>query len=162
MRTENSPKYEAEMKAYSDKRDRETRAAEKVWQKVRADWALAGCTWMPMENCPFGALDNRYGFAGAILVTDGTARALVTVKRRFGTPMFWKKQPEMIYRDGMMCLEGGEVDPRDDLPKWWWKWNLTDEFGSMTYAGGEETGKEEVDFVPTIWTFLPDPPKPSE
>jgi hypothetical protein len=57
-----------------------------------------------------------------------------------------------------MHLVGGEEDPREDLPKWWWKWELTDEFGYMTYAGGEETGKEEIGFVPTLWTFLPDTP----
>lgn len=158
FKIENSPEYEAKMEEY--RQERERLSAEKAWSDARKEWLEAGSTWMPMECCPFSALSEQYGVDGTILVSDGLARALVTVSKRFGRPMFFKTQPEQIFRDGMMHLVGGEVDPREDLPSWWWEWELTDEHGLMTYAGGEETGKEEVDFVPTAWTFLPDPPPP--
>jgi len=158
FRMENSPEFEATMEAYRKKRERESARGKRQYDKARKAWEAAGRGWLPMKSMPFKAFDDMCGFDGAVLVSDGTARALATVKARFGRPMFWKTQPEMVYRDGMMHWVGGVEDPRDDLPAWWWEWELTDQFGSMTYAGGEETGKEEIDFVPTIWTFLPDPP----
>lgn len=159
MRIENSPKYEMEMTARLRKMEEERKAAEVEYEAEKAAWRANGSGWMPMGQCPFAALDNRYGFDGAVLVTDGKDTALATVKKRFGRPIFYKVQPEMVWRDGTPTLVGGEEDPRTDLPKWWWQWELTDEFGSMNYAGGEETGKDEVAFVPTHWTFLPEPPK---
>ena len=159
MRIENSQKFEATMKAYARKSAREKIAADKLWENTKAAWHKAGSTWMPMEFCPFEALDKRYDLDGCVLVSDGKITSLANIKKRFGTPLFWKKAPELVMRDGMMCWIGGEEDKRPDLPPWWWKWELTDEFGSMTYAGGEETGKEAIDFLPTHWTFLPEPPK---
>lgn len=159
MRFENSPEYEAEMEQTRKKWVRDASRAKANYAAAKKGWEQAGKTWMKIDTCPFAALDQHYGLEGTILVSDGKGIALVTVKRRFGTPVFYKKQPEMIYRDGCPCLVGGEEDPRDDLPKWWWKWELTDVFGNMTYASGHETGKEEVGFVATHWTFLPDPPR---
>lgn len=145
-----------------DRAEREREEAERgrVLREVKDQWRARGRPWLPMRKCPFAALDDEYGLDGTILVSDGKSRAIVTVSERFGTPIFWKEPPQQVIRDGIFYLIGGEKDPRPDLPEWWWEWELTDEHGTMTYAGGEETGKEEVDFVPTIWTFLPEPPEP--
>ena len=159
MRVENSPQYLAEMEAFRAKEAELAAEGEKDLEVALAAWRAADRGWLPMAACPFIGLDRLYGFDGAILVADDDGkRALVTIRKRFGRPVFFKTQPEMVFRDGMMCFEGGEIDPRPDLPAWWWEWELTDEFGEMTYAGGEPTGKESVDFVPTRWTFLPSPP----
>lgn len=138
MRIENSPKYEKQMAKYRAEREAKEAEGERQYKAALKAWHKAESHWLPMDACPFAALDDRYGFDGTILVSDGKQRALVTVKKRFGRPVFYKKQPELVKRDGMLTLVGGEEDPRNDLPAWWWKWELTDEHGSMTYAGGEE------------------------
>ena len=61
---------------------------------------------------------------------------------------------EMVRVDHGFVIEGAEY-AEFDHPDWWFEWELTDEFGIMTYAGGEETGKEEIDFVPTHWMPMP-------
>ncbi len=156
MRIENSSKFEAEMAAHRAKEDAKRKKA-----KAALDRAIAkghGSDWTPMEECPFEAFDLWTGSNDPILVTDGTTVTVARIHGRFGTPIFWKTQPEMVYRDGMMCLEGGVEDPRPDLPKWWWKWEIRDELESETYSRGEPSGQPEVDFVATHWRFLPKPP----
>ena len=158
MRIENTPEYEAEMAERERKREREEARLERQLAKAKQKWRDAGCPWLPMGECPFKALDNEYGLDGSILVTDGEERALVTVSKRFGRPVFFKEEPETVWRDGALVMRGGEIDPRDDLPKWWWEWELTDEFGLTNYIGGEPSGKDAVRFLPTLWTFLPETP----
>ncbi len=159
---ENSPEYDAQIEQWRKDGAQKRKQNDRLLKNAKKLWGESKTGWLPMDSCPFGALDDEYGFAGAILVTDGAKRALATVNKRFGTPVFYKTEPEYVMRDGMMCGIGGEEDPRDDLPKWWWTWEIVDEFGSMTYAGGEETGKDEVDFVPTLWSFLQAPPAPAQ
>lgn len=154
MRIENSPGYEAKMKRKQAEWEREAKKRKATIEKARADWRSSGGKWLPMDDCPFAALEEEYGLDGTILVANGKERALATVGKRFGRPIFWITPPEYVIRDGMPCLVGGEEDPRPDLPKWYWEWELTDINGMMTYAGGEETGREEVGFLPTHWTFL--------
>lgn len=161
MRTENSPAYEAEMRKRLDEMDRKRESLAAVLVQERTRWRDAGCPWMPIRKCPFAALDEVCGIGGAILVSDGNEVAVATITSRFGRPIFYKKQPEMVLRDGMMCMVGGEEDPREDLPEWWWKWEVRDELASETWAYGEPAGQPEVEFIPTLWTFLPDPPSPN-
>ena len=152
MRVENSPGYEAKMTKRDQQRKHETQRHARHLKK-----AFAPCTvkipWQPISKCPFDALDHEYGFDGSILVTDSDQIALATVKRRFGKPMYWTgdKPPEMVYRDGGMAYEGEGTWKKPDNPKWWFKWELTDVYGIMTYASGHETGKEEIPFVATHW-----------
>lgn len=144
----------AEMDARRAERERESKAATRARAAaVKRSWP--GGLWQEMAACPFKAFDDAYDVSGALWVTDGKSRALVTVKRRFGTPIRWKVPPTMVYSSKGLRLEGG-VEEKIDAPDWWFEWELTDEFGHMTYAGGEETGKEEIDFLPTH--FLPPPP----
>jgi hypothetical protein len=137
MRVENSPKYEAAMRARIKALDAESKDKARSLKHERERWHVAGCPWMPMRKCPFAALDNEYGIDGAILVSDGKAVAVATISRRFG----------------------GEEDPRPDLPGWWWDWEVNDELASETWAYGEPAGQPEVEFIPTVWTFLPMPPR---
>lgn len=162
MRIENSPEFLAKLEACRIEREHERAECELLYRRALEKWRSLGRQWMLMSECPFFALNDRYGIEGAILVSDETKIALASVRKRFGRPVFYKKHPEQILRDGVLCLIGGEEDPRHDLPEWWWKWELIDEFGDMTYAGGEETGKEEVGFIATIWTFLPELPTRDE
>lgn len=116
MRMENSPEYEAKMTAYAKKREREQAKAERKFRAIVKDGK--GKNWTRMEHCPFEALAERYGNDAVILVSDGERVTVARIRARFGTPIFFKKQPEAVYRDGMMRMEGGEIDPRPDLPKW--------------------------------------------
>ena len=155
---ENSPEYEANMKRFGARMKRKARTAARILAEARDQWAKAGMGWLKMSECPLAGLEQTYGIDGVILVSDGKETAIVGVSERFGRPVFWKKEPEQTLRDGMIWLEGGEEDPRHDLPKWWWKYELKDQL-ETTYAYGETYHGREIDFVPTIWTFLPTPPK---
>ncbi len=161
MRFENSPEYEAEMEKHAQQRERETQRHERQLKKAFAR-CQAEIPWQPIEECPFAALDHEYGFDGSILVTDGNEIALATVRSRFGEPMYWtgEKPPEAVWRDGQLVYEGEGSWEKPDRPKWWFKWEFTDENGSMTYASGHETGKEEVPFVTTHWFPLAAIPLP--
>ena len=160
FRTENSPEYEAKMEEWRKKDAAKAKRASDALKKARGKWKASDSGWLPMHECPFRALDEKYGYEATILVSDGEQVAVARVKRRFGTPVFWKTEPEYVMRDGMMCLVGGEEDPRDDLPKWWWKWEITDELASETWAYGEPAGQPEIRFVPTLWSFMPEAPNP--
>lgn len=155
MKVENSPQFEAEMEAHRKKRERERLKAEKL--KAAAVAKGLGLSWTPMDKCPFEALDLWSGSHDYILITDGKSVTVTRITERFGTPVFYKKEPERVFRDGMLWMEGGEVDPRPDLPKWWWKWELKDELESeVTYY--ESSSKPEVDWTPTHWMWMPKPP----
>ena len=139
MRIENSPEYEAEMAARSRQRDEE-RSSRK--REVELSRAALGGAWSSMDTCPFLAL---YELVITIIVSDGKRVAIAEVSRRLGRPIFYKIEP-------------GEEDPRDDLPAWWWEWELTDIQGPMQYASGEEIGRAEVPLIATHWRFVPSPP----
>jgi len=153
---ENSPEYEAKMEAYRKKSAREASQAKKAL--AAAVKAGHGMDWTPIDKCPFAAFCLWSGTNDAILVTDGETVTVARISKRFGAPVFYKKEPETIYRDGMMWSIGGEEDPRPDLPKWWWTWEIKDELERETWAYGEPAGQPEVDFVATHWRFLPAPP----
>lgn len=155
MRMENSPEFEKKMEEHRREREeKKTAAARLIQEAIDAGY---GTTWTPMDKCPFAGLELWEGSQDPILVTDGKSVTVVTVSDRFGTPVFYKKQPEMVYRDGMMHMEGGEIDPRDDLPKWWWEWELKDELeDEVTYY--DSSSKPEVAWVPTHWMWMPKPP----
>lgn len=156
MRIDNSPKFEEEIKAYAAKKSREESRAKKRIEAAIA--AGLGQTWTPMEDCPLEGFDLWVGSHEAFLITDGKSVTVVKCSKRFGTPVFYKKRPETVYRDGTIWMEGGEIDPRDDLPKWWWKWELKDQLeDEVTYY--DSSSKPEVDWVPTHWMFLPKPPR---
>lgn len=155
FRMENSAEFEAKMKRHERERERKRRASEAAIAK--AIKAGHGQDWTPMNKCPLDALELFDGIHEKFLVSDGKSVTVVSVSKRFGTPVFYKKQPETIMRDGMMWMEGGEIDPRPDLPKWWWKFELTDELErEVTYH--DSSSKPEVDFVPTHWMWMPKPP----
>lgn len=160
MRFEISPKYQAEMDARNKERQDKLAAARKKVADAKENWL--GIGWTLMKDCPLAALESWDGTGERIMVTDGKGVTVARVTRRFGTPIFYKKQPEMVFRDGGLCLEGGIEDPRHDLPKWWWKWEIKDELAEEDYAYGERAGQPEVDFVPTHWQWMPDPPKISD
>ena len=61
----------------------------------------------------------------------------------------------MVMRDGGIAYDGDGEWKYPDWPDWMFKWEFTDQNGMMTYAGGHETGKEEIDFIPTHWVPLP-------
>lgn len=156
---------------YEDRRTPEERAKqEKQFAQWRADRERCEAQlaearantwtdppWRPIEDCPFELLRDSYGLQGSIFVTDGQSVALATVTERFGTPVHVTTQRFVLTDRGYeLECETEEID----APDWWFKWELTDEFGDMTYAGGEETGKEEVGFIPTHW-FFACPPVPA-
>jgi hypothetical protein len=158
MKIENSPAYEARMKKLQKDEEakswRHARAVSIAWRKC---WGKQCIPWQPIETCPFEAYDEMYGLEGCILVKAGKKCARVSVTRRFGTPLVWtgKTPPETVMRDGRMVIEGDGKYVKPKRPAWWFQWELTDEDGIMTYAGGAETGKEEIDFLPTHWLPLP-------
>ncbi len=156
FREQNSPEYEAKMAAEQKRWADEDAAKERSYKAFRKSGR--GKDWTEISQCPFEALNGRYDETGAILVTDGNKVTVARVTERFGTPLFWKKEPEIVMRDGMRCLVGGEKDPRPDLPKWWWKWEIKDELETEEWAYGEPAGQPEVDFIPTHWRLLPEPP----
>ena len=152
MRIEQSPEYKAEMEKRHKEYEREERRLK--CQLAKALALISGdIPWQPIEKCPFAALAEEYGFDGTILVTDGKGIALATIQGRFGRPQYWTgdEPPEQVWRDGYMSFEGNGEWKEPDNPEWWFKWEFTDKDGDMTYAGGEETGKEEIPFVATHW-----------
>lgn len=159
MRIENSPEYEAEMDRRLKAMAREDAANKAAMATAKERWRKAGRKWLPMAECPFRALDAHYGLEGSILVSDGEVVALATVTARFGTPLVWtgKEPPETVYRDGGFAIVGDGKYEKPKAPAWWFKWELTDVFGRENYAGGEPVGKDGVSFMPTKWTFLPEP-----
>jgi len=112
--------------------------------------------WRDMAECPFDGLDHCHGISGAILVSDRESTAVVTVHKRFGRPVFFKGEREMVIRDGVVYVKGGEIDPRPDLPAWWWVYELRDAFGDDVHCG-DSVWKAAIDFVPTVWRFIPVP-----
>lgn len=161
MRIENSPDYEKNLEDFRRKWREKSETKDAAYAKAIADWREKGCGWLSMDICPLEALNGQHGINGVIYVSDGTSTALVKVNQRFGRPLFWKTPPEQVYRDGILCLVGGEEDPREDLPKWWWDWELLDQLETR-YEYGESYHGDYLDFVPTLWTFLPDVPENSE
>lgn len=164
MRMENSPEYEAEMNTRLDEMRKRREANERIIEGCRSHCWAGGVPWQPIESCPFAALADTYGYEGVVLFTDGENIARASVRERFGRPLIWSGEghPEYVMRDGMMVLDGDGEFVEPDRPEWWFEWELTDEDGFMTYAGGEETGKEEIDFVPTRWLLLPLPSPDTE
>lgn len=155
---QNSPEFEAQMEAHRKERERKKSASARLLKK--AIDAGHGKDWTPMDKCPLSALELFDGCChDKFLVTDGKAVTVVSVSRRFAKPVFWKTQPTYVISDGMPCLVGGEEDPRPDLPKWWWKYELKDELESEQQYY-DSSSKPEVDFVPTHWMWLPKPPSP--
>lgn len=154
MRFENSPEYEAEMTARLEETKERKQKASRAVGEMREHWRKSGQKWMPMRKCPMMELEQLYGLESVIMVADEKNAAIVRIEKRFGRPIFWKKEPETILRDGMICIEGGEEDPRDDLPEWWWKYELMDQLETR-FSYGETYHGAEIGFVPTKWTFLP-------
>jgi hypothetical protein len=127
------------------------RTAEKRRKALAAKVWAKGAPWQPIESCPFKDFEYK-----PILVTDGKSVALAKPHKRFGTPMRWEKPPTLAMTDHGMSYVGGKL-AKIKAPKWWFQWELTDEFGTMNYAGGEETGKNEVGFIATHWMPFPTP-----
>jgi len=134
---------------------KEMAASKKTRQDAIAQFYSAGFAWADIESCPFMAYENAgYQLSGCIFVTDMKSIALATVHKRFGTPIRMTKEPVMAMTDQGVQWIGGEYEAVD-APKWWFEWELTDVFGCMNYAGGEETGKDEVGFIATHWAPMP-------
>lgn len=146
-------------KAKWEREQKARRAKEEKLSKQLSAQLAESTDWTPIEGCPFKALNSEYGIDGIIWVSNGKDVALATVRKRFGRPMRVVKQPEMAITDNGMGWVGGEY-AEIEAPGWWFEWELTDQFGNETYAGGEPTGKKEVGFVATHWMAAkPLPPK---
>ena len=130
------------------------RLASKLTRARNAMWCDHNL-WSPIEGCPFDALAQTYGgYGGRIIVTDGTNTAIATVSKRFGRPLCVINQPQMAITDDGVAYVGGEY-AEIEAPKWWFKWQLTDDDGGENYAGGEPIGRDDVDFIPTHFMLLP-------
>ena len=114
--------------------------AHTFWGKLR---------WQKIASCPFKEYEYEQ-----IFVTDGKRVCIAKVSKRFGTPMRVVEEPEMVLTDKGMAWQGGKYE-EIKAPKWWFQWELEDVNGSMTYAGGHETGREEVPFIATHWMPMP-------
>jgi hypothetical protein len=78
-------------------REAQAREAERKRLRRQLEAQLAvGADWQPIEACPFAALDQEYGIDGLIWVSDGKEVALATVQKRFGRPLRFVTQPEMV------------------------------------------------------------------
>lgn len=114
-----------------------------------------GAPWQDIADCPFEALAAQHGYASCVLVTDGDAVAIASVRGRFGRPVRVIQDAEMAITDHGVRWVGGQFE-EIDAPDWWFRWELVDVNGDMGYAGGEPAGRDEVEFLPTKW--LPPPP----
>jgi hypothetical protein len=144
-----SPKFKKQMAAHRRREAAYKRAGKSEIAKARALAAKSPGKFLPMEACPFKWLDNSYGLDGVILVADGKNRTLAEVRKRFGTPFEYEEEPTYSFQDGFMVAHGGKIKKRDK-PAWWYKYEFKD---ALTDNG--EYGKDEIDFVPTKWIFLP-------
>jgi hypothetical protein len=145
LRTEKAKKeskvsYDKWSKELRESEKRRINLAKKIWGKL---------PWQPITNCPFE--DYKYK---KIFVTDGKTVSLGKVNQRFGTPIRCIKEPVMAMTDNGMQLVGGKY-AKIKAPEWWFKWEIENVEGMETYAGGHETGKEEVAFIATHWLPLP-------
>ena len=157
MRFEWSDGYRAKIEKDADKRAKERAKLEATAKAARDKCWAGGVPWQPIEGCPFEAYRNEFGVEGRILVTDGESVSCASIRKRFGRPRFWegKGEPEEVWRDGNLYIEGDGEFKEPDWPEWMFEWEFTDDDGLMNYAGGHETGKDEVGFVPTHWLPMP-------
>lgn len=160
MKVRFSPEYTAKMKRREAADTRSRRAgARKIIEAWVSAWGTLDVPWLSIETCPFAAYEDLYGLGGTIFVKAGDEVAMVTIHRRYGRPLKVISPGEIVLTDHGVSIEGAEY-AEFDHPDWWFAWEMTDVHGGMTYAGGEETGREEVRFVPTHW--LPFPLKPTD
>ena len=144
-------KRQAEIE-WEERRRENDRLEQELADLIKSIWPDA--PWQPIDTCPFEMLSKTYGMEGTIFLSDGQEIAMATVSRRFGRPLRVVKPPEYVMTDDGPAWIGGEYE-EIDAPDWWFEWELTDVNGNMNYAGGEEIGKDEVEFIPTMWLPLP-------
>lgn len=148
-----TPEGKARMEREAREREAERSRRGEVRDAARKCWTEAA-PWQPIESCPFEAYDCASGADATFYVTDGKSLALVSVKRRFGRPVRCIREPGMILTDDGVRWEGGEY-VEYDRPAWWFRWELED----VLSPEDERFGKDEIDFVPTLWLPPPSLPK---
>lgn len=110
--------------------------AQQTWGKL---------PWKRITECPFENYEHEN-----IFVTDGKTVCLASPKKRFGTPMRVIEEPTMTMTDSGFGWTGGKY-AKIKAPKWWFKWELTNELEDEEYAGGDPIGKPEIPFIATHW-----------
>ena len=155
---DNSPEYERAMKRQSAKWKAESEAKEKALKKALAKARRkVTFTWLPIASCPFAALGDNYGADAQILVSDGENVDLVRVQKMFGTPIYYDEEPEYVYRDGLLHVQGGKLSPKNRFPAWWYKWELKSQTEQVMAYGDYVDAR--IGWVPTHWSPMPLPAK---
>lgn len=146
LRTEAQKAEAARIVAESDAR---RASAQKVVSEARGRVTA----WEPIEQMPFDAYSEAYGVSGVVILTDGRDMAVATVSKRFGRPVAVVNRGEMAITDQGVAWVGAEYAELD-RPQWWFDWEFTDTLSHES----DMWGKDEIDFVPTHWMPLPNPP----